>query len=680
MKWHKNFLIFSLAALAVAQLVIAPVSEGASRPRNRGLLMEVESHVSGDKAWTILDGPHVMIPKGTNPHPLLPVGGYSVTISGVVRVPIRSDYRFSLTSGTAATFVLEGKSLIETSEENPSVETPLAQLDKGYMDFSISFSGDSSLNDGFVRLLWGDEETPLAPFTYRIIGFNADAETKAALDEQELALKGRQLYFENRCFRCHGQETGDAGSAAPEWALDAPSFEGIGSRRFAGWFARWVSDPASIRPNARMPHVFHGETAEEDSIAVAAYLSSLRDPYGMPKTPGGEKEQGRELFQKLHCASCHVPPSDPAPYFDPEKPMISLKHVAAKFPIGSLKQFLLKPSAHYQSTRMPDFRLTEEEAAHIATWLRSEALEKSFGEVDTTPELISRGKLLVESGGCLSCHTGPGENRMIAADLKTLASSGWNKHCVAPERPQSGMAVHYSLTDDQRSALEAFVTKAASSSMAHTPYESVNRQIENLQCGNCHGVHEGFPSLELMGGKLKPEWAEKFIAGHLDYRMRPWLEARMPAFEFHAKALAQGMAADYGFPIETPDHVAIDADKAEVGRKLVSATDGFACITCHAVNDTPATAVFEAPGTNLGYAGRRLQHEFFTRWVLHPLKVDRSSKMPVYFDKGSSPLTRYYDGDAYRQVEALWHYVLQGDDMAPPVFEQQAEEEEESFD
>ena len=143
----------------------------------------------------------------------------------------------------------------------------------------------------------------------------------------------------------------------------------------------------------------------------------------------------------------------------------------------------------------------------------------------------------------------------------------------------------------------------------------------------------------------------------------------MPGFEFYADDLASGMAVFNGFSPDGANKPIIEPDKAEIGKNLVSAAGGFACITCHSVGDTKATAVFEAPGINLAYSGERLQEEYFTRWLLHPLKVDRSSKMPVYFDKGKSPLEKYFNGDANKQVDAIWHYVLMGNDMPAPVAE-----------
>ena len=50
----------------------------------------------------------------------------------------------------------------------------------------------------------------------------------------------------------------------------------------------------------------------------------------------------------------------------------------------------------------------------------------------------------------------------------------------------------------------------------------------------------------------------------------------------------------------------------------------------------------------------------------NPLAIDPQTKMPVYFDEGKSPLTEVLDGDAEKQMTAVWHYMRLGPKMPPP--------------
>jgi hypothetical protein len=50
----------------------------------------------------------------------------------------------------------------------------------------------------------------------------------------------------------------------------------------------------------------------------------------------------------------------------------------------------------------------------------------------------------------------------------------------------------------------------------------------------------------------------------------------------------------------------------------------------------------------------------------NPLRIDPQTKMPAYFSQGQSALFDVLDGDAELQIEALYHYILQGKTMNPP--------------
>jgi mono/diheme cytochrome c family protein len=148
-----------------------------------------------------------------------------------------------------------------------------------------------------------------------------------------------------------------------------------------------------------------------------------------------------------------------------------------------------------------------------------------------------------------------------------------------------------------------------------------------------------------VGAKLRPEWTKALLGGEVLYKPRPWLPARMPSFTNRAASLAQGMAAQHGYPPLTAPEPPIDEAAAKVGQRLVSADGGFACIACHAVGQVKATQVFESAGINLAYAEERLR-PYYERWLRNPQETILN-QMPVYFDEEcKSPLIDYYEAIA----------------------------------
>ena len=69
----------------------------------------------------------------------------------------------------------------------------------------------------------------------------------------------------------------------------------------------------------------------------------------------------------------------------------------------------------------------------------------------------------------------------------------------------------------------------------------------------------------------------------------------------------------------------------------------------------------------LKYAERRLRKHFYDRWVIAPMRVHKESKMPAFADQeGKTSIREIYDGDARKQYDAIWHYLLEGEGIRPP--------------
>jgi mono/diheme cytochrome c family protein len=425
----------------------------------------------------------------------------------------------------------------------------------------------------------------------------------------------------------------------PELGRDAPSFEGIGSRLTRDWMAGWIENPAAVRPGAHMPRIFSGDDARRKAEAAAAYLATLFGERVVMTT--GSRERGEHLYHALNCAACHSGKT--------------LEDVAAKFKEGALADYMRDPQAHYRWNPMPSFHLSANEAADIESYLRQSNDSDSREEPVLTAQ-IQFGKQLVESSGCFNCHSSKaGEHRAFSV-LEALVehSSGG---CLS-EQPSSNVP-RFSFAPGDREIIRAFIAEGDFSALAaKIPRDFAQREIDRLRCAECHDKAEGLPKLSLAGEKLKPEWMSAFIAGKVPYKPRPWLEMRMPSFPAYARELAEGMAASHGRPFATPSEPPLNSALASIGAKLVSATGGFSCVACHAVEEAAPPANLEAPGINFAFAGQRLEKTFFERWVMNPVAIDRATKMPVFFDAhGQSQLLEIFDGDGRKQIGAIWEYV-----------------------
>ncbi|MGH8528110.1 MAG: hypothetical protein ACREXY_28980, partial [Gammaproteobacteria bacterium] len=336
-----------------------------------------------------------------------------------------------------------------------------------------------------------------------------------------------------------------------------------------------------------------GDKAKENAEAAAAYLASLKTG-GEVKLPEHKDvvRQGdaptEPLFERLHCNACHV-----ASGGENETNKVSLSHVGTKFPPEKLIEFLRQPSAHYVWIRMPDFRLSIKEAKELAEFLTKDAEKPVAAKPDDA--LIEKGKTLVQNSGCLNCHSAKLENKFKSPQFPASNENKSDRGCLAEMPPEK--APQFGFTAAERADLRAFVRTGRDSLFRNTPAEFAERQTRLLNCNGCHGQVEGFPALEILGGKLKPEWSAKFIAGEIAYKPRPethprgepWLEARMPGFKTRAQLLAEGLAALHGYGPKATPEPPLDNDLAKLGQKLVGKDGGFSCVSCHGAAGLAAT-------------------------------------------------------------------------------------------
>ena len=619
-----------------------------------GVLFSVTSGGMTDVSLT----PNVWlhVPAGQSPTPFVPSGPFTARWEGSINADLRADFSFAAAFSGDLKLTVNGNLALEAKGEgNQPVLGRAIRLNKGLNPFLVEYVPPAS-GDAFVRLYWTNSETPLNPIPLAAL----TSATNAALAASERLRSGRDLVYESRCVRCHAVP-----GAAPELSMDAPSFNGIGARRQTAWLARWIENPSALRPGTPMPQVFHGPDAAANARAVAAYLGSLKG--GTPPAPStGDAEAGKALFEKLHCVACHVP----AEGGEVRPGLISQKQVKAKFTPGALAAFLQKPEQHFAWIRMPNFKLSPEEAGHLAAYLDSVADPAAPEEPAADAAVLEKGRTLLASSGCLNCHALDGVKSTLAAKpLSELAADRWTAGCLAPAPAEGSRAPRYAWTETERAALRAVATSDRQSLGRSTDADFLERQSQRLNCRECHGKFEGFPHWELLYGKLKPEWAAGFIGGTEAWKPRPWLDARMPAFPAYATPLSRGLATLAGHaPVAPADPVPADAAMlAQAGQKLVSANGGFSCISCHGVGDFAATQVFEAPGINLAHSVDRLLPEYYRRWLRAPTSVDAESKMPVYFDEtGRSPLPDILEGDGPRTIAAIWEYLRLGQKAPKP--------------
>ena len=192
---------------------------------------------------------------------------------------------------------------------------------------------------------------------------------------------GRELIAHLGCYGCH-----DVNYPAYTGLRKAgPSLRRIAAKVEPGWTYKWIEAPRSFHPTTWMPHFFFQENIQgelnqarqrAEIRALVAFLQASSEklpPY--PPAPPGNPAAGKQLFETVGCAGCHI--LDPDAKRDAFFPEINRLHgpnlvrTGSKVSSGWLYAWVRDPKQYFPDTNMPDLRLTDQEAADIVAYLMS---------------------------------------------------------------------------------------------------------------------------------------------------------------------------------------------------------------------------------------------------------------------------------------------------------------------
>jgi hypothetical protein len=100
-----------------------------------------------------------------------------------------------------------------------------------------------------------------------------------------------------------------------------------------------------------------------------------------------------------------------------------------------------------------------------------------------------------------------------------------------------------------------------------------------------------------------------------------------------------------------------------IGRFLVGGKS-LSCIKCHTFGNYEATGI---QSISLTIMTHRLREDWFYRYLLNPAQYRPGTRMPSPWPNGQSLLPTILDGDALRQMRAVWTYLADGTKAGVPL-------------
>lgn len=477
-------------------------------------------------------------------------------------------------------------------------------------------------------------------------------------------LSGKQLFTTSGCVGCHKvdqlQESLKAG----------PSLDSVSVKLSTPWLVKWLQNPQSHSVEARMPNL--GLTLAE-SQAITAYLLTQHGQVQLPQAGSppsmspSDMMRGKKLTESLGCLGCHTIRGEGS-NVGPE-----LTNVRSKVRPDWLYAWLMDPRKYLVNSRMPNFKLTKDQATLIGNYLMalSELGTARTGEepdlADTS--LSQTGAQLIAERGCAGCHDIKGFARMAAPDLsrvgektvdvlefgdnkkvkhsvydwlsnKVLDPASYNSASFKSRMPKFG------LDASESEAIGVYLASLSASDLPpeylkgigrqDAPLEAGRRVFADHDCGACHRV-SGVggrigPDLTREGEMVQPAWLFKFLK--MPTRIRWWQDARMPDFNLSdadATTLTEYIMAlanqETPYTYVPPEQMVYPL--ASAGAKYFTE---LKCQSCHPLAGKQLVAGGDTKkiGPDLGEAPRRLKSDWIYKFLKDPQGFSPGTQMPSY--------------------------------------------------
>ncbi|HEY7312836.1 MAG TPA: hypothetical protein VH643_25960, partial [Gemmataceae bacterium] len=635
----------------------------------------------------------------SSPHPRLPAGRFEVVWKGVMHLadppPLTFDVfvRGEVTMEVDGVTVLQGRG--ESEKSRVRSRDPLRRP-PGLYRLKISYR---SLEDGPARLQIGWEGQTFAHELLpprRLKHAAADVPAEARQDQR--AEKGRANAARLGCARCHRGAFPGVTDPPP-----GPSLADAARRLDRRWLLHWLSDPAKIRPDARMPVLFASDrTGFVERWIVSEYLlGPSTDEKRRAATSSGDHRLGRRAFVSLGCAACHfLPDMERSAQGDlGQRPLTNLSE---RLPADELAAFLGNPHARYPDGRMPRLPVSpntaRDIAAYLLLWSKPHPVDGETAKPPSAEEIAAVARRLKVSGNtaaatallrekhCAECHPGLGSS--LAADVPIKAID--KEHgCL------SGRSLpRFNVGEPVRKSLAAYLAVAARERHP-SPFADRQRLLDHFGCVRCHQRDSDRPSpLEAIGSRLGGGWVtqvpfqrtprlnyphQKFTRAHLLDAIREGVSGlrpvhysyRMPAFGRDAETIAQALAEGDGeLPAgpDAPEQKSADPTLAPLAGPRLAGFQGYACVSCHVwKGQMLSEADPGAAGTELTRVPGRIRRDWFDRYLEGPARFHPGTPMPSIFNRGQpASLSSVLNGDPQKQKDALWSYFALGKDAPSP--------------
>ncbi|MFQ5707266.1 MAG: c-type cytochrome [bacterium] len=443
------------------------------------------------------------------------------------------------------------------------------------------------------------------------------------------AERGRKLVSTIGCKGCHVITEKDREVRKTDVSYDfAPELTRVGSKLNRDWLYAWIKNPKQYNPDTPMPRL---RLTDSEARDIVAYLMTRKEkeppPYSLDSADLDSQElvgEGKAIIRNFGCHGCHLIKG-----MEKEgRVSVALDEFGAKTPQelfygdalanGDVKEETwegwvegkLKNSRLYATEtviqRMPNFAFSDEDAATIATLLKSwdgRVIGTDYlHDMGSLGEALEKGRRLVRKYNCIGCHIIEGEGGFIRPTL-----------------------------------VEAFKEEGQTAEVA---------------------LSFAPPDLISEGRKVQPQWLFQFLKNPT-LKIRPWLNVRMPTFDFSDREVNDIIAYFQALEGINEPFLELNIELTQAEQKAAEelfSNDYLSCFSCHQVGAKKPQGPPSGWAPDFLLAPERLNPNWVFDWISDPQAVQPGTRMPSFYPDAAPP--NILDGDPNRQVEALRDYLM----------------------
>lgn len=448
--------------------------------------------------------------------------------------------------------------------------------------------------------------------------------------------QGRKLASELGCVGCH-----KVNDVENHWNV-GPDLKNIATKVNEEWMSKWLDNPKDFRPSTKMPRVFHlsntngpEDRAKNEAViqSIVAYLTKNSESSELTKAPAsGDATRGEKLVKDLGCLGCHTGAGvSNAGNYGPE-----LSGLGSKVSADWLFTWLKNPKHLSAETRMPDLRLSDEEASDITSYLLTlknpefEAKSVQAAKMTVVDDLIleSMQGTLRRSEAEAELKKMSGDDKMQYLGKKSIAHQGCYS-CHSIKGFEGTPPIGADLSDEGRKDIHKF--DFGFTHIEHTRHDWIVQKLKNPRIFD--------------DGKMK-SYYEKL---------------KMPLFDLtdqEIEALTTFVLSqtEEQMPLAVQRTLSSDDIKTEEGRLLVQKLN---CTGCHAMDGKLGTLreITEDKGAappDISGEGAKVQEKWLYEF-LHaptPIRPWLSYRMPTFdlTDKELSTLVHYFNNLSHQEL------------------------------